>query len=109
MKRETCKTETVLDFLGRVRCERCGFWILLLLDFRSVRITHLSVQSVNLVLDAALGRLRVGCVEIRAIPLQGRIFSPFPVALYLTMNATVPGGWATTNNESKKRCTVVSA
>ena len=36
VKRETCKTETVLDFLGRVRCERCGFWILLLLDFRMV-------------------------------------------------------------------------
>ena len=35
VKRETCKTETVLDFLGRVRCERCGFWILLLLDFRT--------------------------------------------------------------------------
>ena len=33
MKRETCKTETVLDFLGRVRCERCGFWILLLFEF----------------------------------------------------------------------------
>ena len=33
VKRETCKTETVLDFLGRVRCERCGFWILLLFGF----------------------------------------------------------------------------
>ena len=33
MKRETCKTETVLDFLGHVRCERCGFWILLLFGF----------------------------------------------------------------------------
>ena len=30
VKRETCKTETVLDLLGRVRCERCGFWILLI-------------------------------------------------------------------------------
>ena len=36
MKRETCKTETVLDFFGRVCCERCGFCILLILDFRMV-------------------------------------------------------------------------
>ena len=38
VKRETCKTETVLDFLGRVRCERCGFWILLILDFRTLSV-----------------------------------------------------------------------